>query len=47
MTALRGFGEHRPGLGARVYVDPAAAVIGRVTLGDDASVWPMAVLRGT
>lgn len=35
-----------PALGARVYVDPAAVVIGRVTLGDDASVWPMAVIRG-
>ena len=33
-------------LGARVYVDPAACVIGRVALGDDTSVWPMAVIRG-
>ena len=35
-----------PALGERVYVDPAAAVIGQVTLGDDSSVWPMAVIRG-
>jgi carbonic anhydrase/acetyltransferase-like protein (isoleucine patch superfamily) len=35
-----------PTLGARVYVDPQATVIGRVVLGDDVSVWPMAVLRG-
>jgi carbonic anhydrase/acetyltransferase-like protein (isoleucine patch superfamily) len=35
-----------PTLGARVYVDPAACVIGDVHLGDDASVWPGAVLRG-
>lgn len=35
-----------PTLGQRVYVDPAAAVIGQVTLGDDSSVWPMAVIRG-
>ncbi len=35
-----------PTLGRRVYVDPAAAVIGQVTLGDDCSVWPMAVVRG-
>jgi carbonic anhydrase/acetyltransferase-like protein (isoleucine patch superfamily) len=35
-----------PSIGARVYVDPAAAVIGQVSLGDDASVWPMAVIRG-
>ena len=35
-----------PVLGKRVYVDPAAVVIGQVTLGDDCSVWPMAVIRG-
>jgi carbonic anhydrase/acetyltransferase-like protein (isoleucine patch superfamily) len=35
-----------PALGRRVYVDPAAAVIGQVALGDDCSVWPMAVIRG-
>ena len=35
-----------PKLGQRVYVDPAATLIGDVTLGDDASVWPGAVIRG-
>jgi carbonic anhydrase/acetyltransferase-like protein (isoleucine patch superfamily) len=35
-----------PTLGARVYIDPAAVVIGKVTIGDDASIWPTAVLRG-
>lgn len=35
-----------PSLGERVYVDPAATVIGNVTLGDDVSVWPGAVIRG-
>ena len=35
-----------PRFGRRVYVDPAAVVIGRVTLGEDSSVWPMAVIRG-
>jgi carbonic anhydrase/acetyltransferase-like protein (isoleucine patch superfamily) len=29
-----------------VYVDDCALVIGRVTLGDDASIWPFAVARG-
>ncbi len=33
-------------LGARVYVDETALVIGRVALGDDSSVWPFAVVRG-
>ena len=35
-----------PHIGARAYVDPSAAVIGRVTIGEDASIWPCAVLRG-
>ena len=46
MTSLRRFRGILPTLGQRVYVDPAASVIGRVELGDDASVWPGAVLRG-
>ena len=35
-----------PTLGARVYIDPSAVVIGQVTIGDDSSVWPTAVVRG-
>ena len=35
-----------PQLGQRVYIDPAATVIGDVSLGDDASVWTGAVIRG-
>jgi carbonic anhydrase/acetyltransferase-like protein (isoleucine patch superfamily) len=35
-----------PTLGARVYVAPSAVVIGKVTIGDDSSIWPMAVVRG-
>jgi len=44
--AIRSYQGIRPTLGARAYVDPQACVIGKVTLGADASVWPMAVLRG-
>jgi carbonic anhydrase/acetyltransferase-like protein (isoleucine patch superfamily) len=43
---LRPYREWRPVVGQRVWIDPAAVVIGRVTLGDDASIWPGAVLRG-
>lgn len=43
---IRPFRHIYPTLGARVYVDPAAVVIGRVSLGDDVSIWPGAVLRG-
>ena len=35
-----------PTLGERVYVDPAATVIGDVVLGDDVSIWPGTVVRG-
>jgi carbonic anhydrase/acetyltransferase-like protein (isoleucine patch superfamily) len=35
-----------PKLGAGVYVDPTALVIGDVELGRDVSIWPMAVVRG-
>ncbi len=30
----------------KVFVDPAAVIIGDVELGDDVSIWPTAVLRG-
>ncbi len=43
---LRAYLGTRPTLGARVFVDSSAVVIGNVTLGDDSSIWPTAVLRG-
>lgn len=46
MNPLRSYKGVRPTLGARVYVDPAATIIGGVVLGDDVSIWPGAVLRG-
>lgn len=46
MNTLRRFGDAMPRLGRRVYIDPAATVIGDVELGDDVSVWPGAVIRG-
>lgn len=44
--SIRPFEDKTPRLGQRVYVDPAACVIGDVELGDDASVWPGTVVRG-
>ena len=44
--SLRPYQGITPELGNRVYIDPAATVIGDVTLGDDVSVWPGAVIRG-
>lgn len=43
---IRSFDEHTPVLGERVLVDRQALVTGDVTLGDDSSVWPSAVVRG-
>jgi carbonic anhydrase/acetyltransferase-like protein (isoleucine patch superfamily) len=43
---IRPFGLEHPALGERVWIDPAAVVIGRVDIGDDASLWPTAVARG-
>ncbi|KTD05044.1 gamma carbonic anhydrase family protein [Fluoribacter gormanii] len=44
--AIRSFQGKSPSLGQRVYIDPKSVVIGDVSLGNDVSVWPMAVLRG-
>lgn len=43
---IRKYKNIEPTLGKAVYVDEQASVIGDVVLGDDCSVWPMAVLRG-
>jgi carbonic anhydrase/acetyltransferase-like protein (isoleucine patch superfamily) len=43
---VRKFLDKSPRLGERVYIDPAATVIGDCVLGDDVSVWPGAVIRG-
>jgi len=43
---LRSFKGVSPKLGKRVYIDPAAIVIGNVHLDDDCSIWPGAVIRG-
>ncbi len=43
---MRPYLDTLPTLGARAWVDPAATVIGDVVIGDDASIWPAAVVRG-
>lgn len=45
-NTVRPFNGEYPEIGERVWIDPAATVIGRVRLGDDVSVWPGTVLRG-
>lgn len=36
----------QPNIAASAYIDETAIVIGEVTIGEDSSVWPMAVIRG-
>ena len=43
---VRDFEGQRPRLGQRVYVADQALVIGQVEIDDDASIWPMTVVRG-
>lgn len=45
-AGIRPFQGIVPLVGRRVWIDPAATVIGDVHLGDDSSIWPGAVLRG-
>ena len=44
--SIRSFNGKFPVCGARVFIDPSAVVLGDVTLGDDASVWPQVSIRG-
>lgn len=43
---VRTFNDITPTMGDQVYIDPSALVIGDVTIGEDSSVWPFALIRG-
>lgn len=43
---VRTFQGMTPRFGERVFIDNDSVVLGDVELGDDCSVWPMAVIRG-
>jgi carbonic anhydrase/acetyltransferase-like protein (isoleucine patch superfamily) len=45
-VSLRYFANSYPQIGQRVMIDASAVLIGKVTVGDDSSVWPQAVIRG-
>ena len=44
--AVRDFKGCKPRIDERVFIDPTALVVGDVSIGEDSSIWPMAVLRG-
>jgi carbonic anhydrase/acetyltransferase-like protein (isoleucine patch superfamily) len=46
MDPIRAFEGHHPRIDPSAWVDQSAVVIGDVTLGSGASVWPLCVLRG-
>jgi carbonic anhydrase/acetyltransferase-like protein (isoleucine patch superfamily) len=43
---IRSFRGTVPKIAPSCYVDPSAQVIGDVTIGDESSVWPNAIIRG-
>ena len=43
---IRNFETHSPQLQANVFVDETALVSGQVSIDENSSVWPMAVIRG-
>ena len=43
---IRSFQGTVPNIAPTAYIDPAAVIIGDVTIGERSSVWPNAVLRG-
>ena len=42
---IQPYKDHKPKIGKNVHIHDNATVIGQVTLGDDVSIWPSAVLR--
>jgi carbonic anhydrase/acetyltransferase-like protein (isoleucine patch superfamily) len=43
---IRSYRGQWPKIASSAYVDPAATIIGDVTIGESSSVWPGAVIRG-
>ena len=43
---IRSYRGRTPQVAASAYIDPAAVVIGDVSIGEHSSVWPCAVIRG-
>lgn len=43
---VRSFDGIHPQIGRNTFIDPSAAVIGKVEIGEDSSVWPHTTIRG-
>jgi carbonic anhydrase/acetyltransferase-like protein (isoleucine patch superfamily) len=46
MSSIRSFHGFHPEVSPTAYIDPAAHVIGHVSIGQDCSIWPGAIVRG-
>ena len=46
MNNIRLYRSHRPKIAKTAFIDPSAVIIGDVTIGEYASVWPGVVIRG-
>src|SRR5690606_24800501 len=44
--AITNYLNHMPKIASSVYIAPSATVIGKVTIDEDSSIWPGAVVRG-
>ena len=43
---IRSYRGHWPQIAPSAYIDPAAVIIGNVTIGERSSIWPSVVVRG-
>lgn len=43
---LRSYQGIFPSLGANIYIDQSAVILGDITLADDVSIWPLVAARG-
>lgn len=46
VNKLRSFQGITPKLGANIYIDESAVILGDITLADDVSIWPLVAARG-
>ena len=43
---IRSYLNHYPRIAETAHIDPAATIIGRVSIGENSSIWPNVVIRG-
>ena len=46
ISSVQKFQTFLPAIGSNVFLHASAVVIGQVTVGDECSIWPQAVIRG-